>query len=50
MKTKSRFLIGIASAMVTFGLLFAFVGKPKYFGKHSCKMECTKTTEPHSPN
>ncbi len=41
MKRSPRFLIVIASAILTFGILFATVGKPKYFDYHcSNKSEC----------
>ena len=45
MNRKSGFLIGIASALITIGVLFATVGKPKSFDRHHHKMECSKTTE-----
>jgi hypothetical protein len=45
MKRKPRFLIAIASAIITFGVLFATVGKPKYFDKCHQKMECNKITK-----
>ena len=45
MKRKPGFLIAIASAIITFGILFATVGKPKYFDKMQQKMECSKTVE-----
>jgi hypothetical protein len=43
MNRKPRFLIAIASAIITFGVLFATVGKPKYFDKHHHKMECSQS-------
>jgi len=43
MKRKPGFLIAIASAIITFGVLFATVGKPKYFEKMQQRMECSKT-------
>ena len=43
MKRKPGFLIAIASAIITFGILFATVGKPKYFDKMQQRMECSKT-------
>ena len=50
MKRKPRFLIAIASAIVTIGILAATVGKPKHFDKrfdkHHPKMECSRTCEP----
>lgn len=45
MNRKPRFLIAIASAIITFGVLFATVGKPKYFDKCHQKMECSKAVE-----
>jgi hypothetical protein len=45
MNRKPRFLIAIASAIITFGTLFAIVGKPKYFERHHLKMECNGTNE-----
>ena len=42
MKKKQRVLIGLVSAVITFGVLFATVGKPKYLEKHICKLECSK--------
>lgn len=45
MNRKQRFLIAIASAIITFGVLFATVGKPKYFDKNCHKMECSKSVE-----
>ncbi|MBK8053600.1 MAG: hypothetical protein IPK35_10110 [Saprospiraceae bacterium] len=45
MNRKSGFLIGIASAIITVGVLFATVGKPKYLDKCHQKMECRKATE-----
>lgn len=45
MKRKPRFLIVIASAIITFAVLFATVGKPKYFDKCHQKMEYCKSTE-----
>ena len=45
MKRKPRFLIAIASAIITFGVLFATVGKPKYLDKCNQKMECSKVKE-----
>lgn len=45
MKRKPGFLIAIASAIITFGILFATVGKPKYFEKMQQRMECSKTVE-----
>ncbi len=50
MKRKSRFLIAIASAIITFGTLFATVGKPKYFDKHHVQMECNKESGPNNSN
>lgn len=50
MNRKPRFLIAIASAIITFGALFATIGKPKYFDKHHQKMECSKTSEPNNSN
>ncbi len=40
MKRKPRFLIATASAILTFGILAATIGRPKYFEKHHHKMEC----------
>jgi hypothetical protein len=45
MKRKPRFLIAIASAIITFGVLFATVGKPKYMNKLQHKMECNRSAE-----
>jgi hypothetical protein len=45
MKRKPKFLIAIASAIITIGVLFATVGKPKYFDKCHHKMECSKSVE-----
>jgi len=49
MNRKPRFLIVIASAIVTIGLLAATVGKPKYFekkhGKCQVKTECSRSVE-----
>ena len=43
MKRKPGFLIAIASAIITFGILFATVGKPKYFDKMQQRMEENET-------
>lgn len=43
MKRRPNFLIAIASAVITFGILFFTVGKPKYVEKMQQKMECSKT-------
>ena len=45
MNRKPRFLIAIASAIITFGVLYATVGKPKYFCNQHYKMECNKSVE-----
>jgi len=45
MNRKPRFLIAIASAIISIGVLFATVGKPKYFDKCHHKMECSKSVE-----
>jgi hypothetical protein len=50
MKRKPRFLIAIASAIITIGVLFATVGKPKYFDRHHHKMDCSKTSEQNNIN
>jgi hypothetical protein len=42
MKRKPRFLIGIASAIITFSILAATVGRPKYFERHNHEMKCHK--------
>ena len=42
MKRKPRFLIGIASAIITFSILAATVGRPKYFDRHNHEMKCHK--------
>ncbi len=45
MNRKTGFLIAIASAIITFGVLFATVGKPKYFDLCHQKMECSKAMD-----
>jgi hypothetical protein len=45
MKRKPRFLIAVASAIITFGVLFATVGKPKYMNKFHHNKECCKSVE-----
>jgi len=49
MNRKPRFLIVIASAIVTIGILAATVGKPKHFdrkhGKCHEKTECSRPVE-----
>jgi len=42
MKMKSGFLTVIATAVITTGILFAAIGKPKYFSKSYFKTECSK--------
>ena len=34
MKKNPKFLIGLVSAILTFSIFFATVGKPKYFNRH----------------
>ena len=48
MKRGQKFLIGLASAILTFSVLFATVGKPRHFDKHHSKTECTKVSPPNS--
>ncbi|MEI2754961.1 MAG: hypothetical protein V9F46_00750 [Chitinophagaceae bacterium] len=45
MNRKPRFLIAIASAIISIGVLFATVGKPKYFDKCHHKIESSKSVE-----
>ena len=46
MKRKPKFLIAIATAIITFSVLFATVGKPKYFNRfHHFKTECNTVNE-----
>lgn len=45
MNRKQRFVIAIASAIITIGVLFAAIGKPKYLDKHNHRMECSKSVE-----
>lgn len=47
MKGKSKFLVGLFAAVLTFGSLMAFVGPP-HFSKHHCCAEshqCDKQNE-----
>ncbi len=45
MKRKPRFLIAIASAIITFGILFATLGKPKYMNKFQHNKESCMSAE-----
>jgi len=47
MKRKPRFLVAIASAIITFSVLFATVGRPKHFDRHHFQTECSKVNETH---
>lgn len=42
MKGRPGFLIAVVSAIVTFGILFATVGKPRYLDHLQHKTECSK--------
>lgn len=48
MKRKSKFLIAMASAIITFSLLFATIGKPKYLDRHHYKTECNQICKPNN--
>ena len=51
MKRRPKFLIAIATAIITFSVLFATVGKPKYFDRyHHFKTECNKVNETNNSN
>ncbi len=46
MKRKTGFFTGIASAIIVFSVLYATIGKPKYFDKHYFKTACRIVNEP----
>lgn len=49
MKRRPRFLVALVSAVATFGILFATMGKPHY-GDHCRKMHQCDKTEYRSEN
>ena len=46
MQRKTGFFTGIASAIIVFSVLYATIGKPKYFDKHYFKTACRIVNEP----